>query len=70
MEALELEDTITNYEQHDADGWCVMTSVFANNSLCQTVSVCRKLIGSVVIQLREKSLEHFDGRYVLFNHIL
>jgi hypothetical protein len=70
MEALELEDTITNYEQHDADGWCVMTSVFTNNSLCQTVSVCRKLIGNVIIQLLEKYLEHFDECYVLLNHIL
>jgi hypothetical protein len=38
MEALELEDTVTNYEQHDADGWCVM--IFLQKNLCVRLSVC------------------------------
>jgi hypothetical protein len=43
MEALELEETITNYEQHDADGWCVFAFIFTDKSLCQTITLCTKL---------------------------
>lgn len=39
MEALELEDTVTNYEQHDADGWCVLTSTLQING-CVRLLVC------------------------------